>query len=152
MAKRDPKKKLLLLSDNRDLARAIESILDGQVQVWSFIVEPRGSSESFVAPRHLDLIIMALSEDASEPVVALARASLGHMLNQVPMLIVSNKSFQPHTDAKIAYMEFPFAADQLQKRVGEILKGNLLGNSILRRFKVKRSYSIPITTLPIKSN
>lgn len=139
MSDRLTKKKMLVLSDNREIARAIEVILKENAEISSLIVEPHGVAETSEIPQPLDLIIIVLSEQISEPVVALARVSLGHLLNQIPILIVSDKSFQPHRDAKIAHMEFPFTPDQLQTRVDEMLNGNLLGKSMLRRYQVKPS-------------
>ncbi len=141
MAKRLSLKKLLLLSDNSELAKAIEIILGEQADILSFVVEPRGPSNKFVAPHHFDLILLAMSEYASEPVVALARASLGHLLNQVPILIVSYKYFQPHIDAKIAFLDFPFTAEQLETRVDEMLHGNISNAAIVRRSQAKRARS-----------
>ncbi|MBI5029688.1 MAG: hypothetical protein HZB51_04120 [Chloroflexi bacterium] len=125
MSKRFAKKKFLLLCDHAEIARATRCLLEDQAEVVSLLVEPDQASEQFNVPENPNLIIMVLSEQRSEPIVVLARSALGHLLNRVPMLIVSEKSFQPHWQAQIACLEFPFTPDQLLKSVDDSLTGNI---------------------------
>jgi hypothetical protein len=133
MSRTHAKKKLLVLSDNQEIALAIESILGEQVDVSSWVLDLLGSRKSLVEPDAFDLIMVVLSEYTSEPVVALARASLGHVLNRVPMLIVSDKFFKSSADTRIVHMDFPFTAQQLQTQVDEMLRGKFLPASDWRR-------------------
>ncbi len=116
------KKKILVLSDNDKLSRAIEVILasrDWAVEtVASNPSEQRGNQPEI---NHLDLIIVAMSSPASEPVVALARASLGRQIGQTPLLIISDEPFNSNSDDLIVHLDFPFAIDELHHKVEAIL-------------------------------
>ena len=118
-------KSILVLSDNDLLARAIELNLGKTWTVGVLLLTPesavrRGSRAG--VDRHADLIVVAMSSPASEPVVALSRASLGGRIGQVPILIISDRPFDSRSDDRIIHLDFPFDISRLRGKVAEILQ------------------------------
>ena len=62
-----------------------------------------------------------MSSPASEPVVALTRASLTDCIGQVPILIISDRPLDPAPDAQIVHLDYPFDTGELHDKVKEIL-------------------------------
>jgi len=117
-------KRVLVLSDNDGLSRAIELNLDNHleleiVKLSASSLERRGSQ---VENGDFDLIVVAMSSPASEPVVALARASLADRIGQIPLLIVSDRPFESAPGDLIVHLDFPFDIDRLHDKVREILQ------------------------------
>jgi len=117
-------KRVLVLSDNDGLSRAIELNLDSHleleiVRMAASSLERRGSQAE---NGDFDLIVLAVSSPASEPVVALARASLADQIGQVPLLIVSERPFESGPGDLIVHLDFPFDIDGLNDKVKEILQ------------------------------
>ena len=115
-------KRVVVLSDNDGLARAIELSLSKRLGVK---VEKLGSLPK-KGNRHsevgdCDLIVVATSSPTSEPVVALAKASLTERVGQVPLLIISDRPFDPDLDARIVHLDFPFSLGELHSAVQELL-------------------------------
>jgi len=69
-----------------------------------------------------DLIVVAMSSPTSEPVVALARASLAGQIGQVPLLIISDRPFHSDPNDRIIHLDFPFDIDGLCDKVKEVLQ------------------------------
>lgn len=117
-------KKILVLSDSDGLSRAIELNLrdypDAEVVRlnWSSVGKVTGSWAD-----DCSLIIVATSAPTSEPIVALARASLVGRVGHVPVLIISDRAFEADPVSQIAHLDFPFSIDKLHDTVGEILYG-----------------------------
>ncbi|MBI5034371.1 MAG: hypothetical protein HZB51_27935 [Chloroflexi bacterium] len=116
----DPKK-VLLLSDNESVAKLISHIATDDLNVVRFSLAPKKQPEKIAATGHFDLIILALSQYASEPIVALAQASLLKAVGQVPMLIISDKSFQSDPTMLITHMDLAFSIGHLNTQVREML-------------------------------
>jgi hypothetical protein len=118
-------KSILVLSDNDLLARAIELNLSKTWTVDVLLLTPesavRRRSRAGV-DRHADLIVVAMSSPASEPVVALSRASLCGRIGQVPILIISDRPFDSRSDDRIIHLDFPFDINRLRGKVAEILQ------------------------------
>jgi hypothetical protein len=117
--------KALVISDNRRLSRAVGLALNRYLGAETVIVT-LGSSRPQGRPGgdvDFELIVLALSSPLSEPVVMLARASLAEKIGQVPLLIVSDRAFQPDPESKIFYLGFPFDPHELGEKAREILKG-----------------------------
>ena len=115
-------KKILVLSDNDKLSRAIEVILasrDWAVETVASNPPKQPGNQAKIS--NLGLIIVAMSSPASEPVVALARASLAKQIGQVPLLIISDKPFNSNSDVLIVHLDFPFVIDELYHKVEAIL-------------------------------
>ncbi len=118
------RKNILVLSDNEGLSRAIELNLNGHLELE--IVRLTASSLERQANQENDnlaLIILAVSSLASEPVVALSRASLADRIGQVPLLIISDRPFDSDPADRIAHLDFPFKVEDLHDKVDEILLG-----------------------------
>jgi hypothetical protein len=123
-------KRVLVLSDNDGLSRAIELNLEhSDLQVVKFALssprqrcpeERRAGSQNEVSD--FDLIVVAMSSPTSEPVVALYRASLTGRIGQVPLLIISDRPFHSDPDDRIIHLDFPFDIDGLHDKVEEILQ------------------------------
>ena len=119
-------KHVLVLSDNDGLARAIEvNLCDPYLKVTRIVLNPTGRPTNEAERGDYDLIVVALSSPANEPVVALAWASLAGRVGQVPFLIISDRPFRSDPADRIAHLYFPFDIDRLHGRVSEILlEGN----------------------------
>lgn len=117
-------KRVLILSDNDGLSRAIELNLNRHLGVEIVTLAP-SSLEQRGSPADngdFDLIVVAMSSPTSEPVVALARASLARRIGQVPLLIISDRLFRSDPEAQIIHLGFPFDIDRLQDKVRELLQ------------------------------
>jgi hypothetical protein len=68
----------------------------------------------------VDLIVLGMSSPASEPVVALSRASLVGCVGQIPLLIISNRPFEP--EDRIVHLDFPFDIDDFDATVTRLLQ------------------------------
>ena len=120
------RKRILILSDNDGLSRAIELNLSDCSD--ADIVRVTGRSLGRQERQAIGdpcLIIVATSSPASEPVVALARASLGRWIGQVPLLIISDRPFQRDPICRVVHLSFPFSVKQIQDAVRGILHGQL---------------------------
>ena len=116
----DEAKKILILSDNQKLARALELNLKGRwCVVKTHLISTLEQSPAKAADYHL--IVIALSLPSSEPVVALARASLGKHLGQIPFLIISDRPFRSAPGENIRHLNFPFSLEALHTKIQEIL-------------------------------
>ena len=120
-------KKILVLSDNEGLSRAIElSLKDhmnakivsqaSEVLEWQALKADNGD---------FDLIVVAMSSPVNEPIVALTRASLTCYIGQVPLLIISDRPFESAPEDRIVHLDFPFDVDGLHSRVEEMLEAKL---------------------------
>jgi DNA-binding response OmpR family regulator len=127
-------KRVLVLSDNNGLAEAIEINLKcSHLEVEKLALRSQGQQYpeqsrrdrrfgSQVELGDFDLIVVAMSSPSSEPVVALARASLTRQIGRVPLLIISDRPFLSDPDAQIIHLDFPFEIDRLHNKVKAILQ------------------------------
>jgi hypothetical protein len=116
-------KRILVLSDNDGLSRAIELNLNSHLEVEVVRLAPGSlGQEGSQADGDCDLIVVAVSSPNSEPVVALARASLGGRIGQVPLLIISDRPFDSEPEERIVHLDFPFDINRLHDKVEEILR------------------------------
>ncbi|HNT73638.1 MAG TPA: hypothetical protein PKH77_01325 [Anaerolineae bacterium] len=125
-------KKVLVLSDNETLAQVIEfSLRNGlkTIQVRSLVMSVPQERQDHDADNAPDLIVVAMSSPSNEPVVALARASLGSYIGRVPILIISDKCFQADLAVQIAHLDFPFVIGMLNDKVNDILYHDILAGS-----------------------
>lgn len=67
------------------------------------------------------LILLALSRSSNEPVVVLARAGLTHVIGSIPLLIISDRTFQADPERHIFHLPFPFSAEALRQQVADLL-------------------------------
>ena len=117
-----PPKKILVLSDDNRLARAIELILDNDEWIIEKLAlssmeqsQPQGATDDVV------LIVVALSSPVNEPVAALNLISLIDQTGQTPLLIISEKRIRPRPSNLVAQMDFPFGVDEFRENVLKIL-------------------------------
>ena len=68
-----------------------------------------------------DLIVVAMSRSSGEPLLALAQASLVQSVGQVPVLIISDRPFDPSPTDGISYLAFPFQVEELRSTVMGLL-------------------------------
>lgn len=120
-------KKAFVISDDDRLARAIALVLDSCLDIEKIELQQglRRQGASPIEDEVLDLIVLALSSVDSEPLVFLARASLGAMIGRVPILIVSERVFSSDPGDNVFHADFPYAAHKLCEQVRKILWGNL---------------------------
>lgn len=118
-------KQILVISDNDMLAQVIAWSLRTGLKIRAKIMvttSKRSRDNELHDKNTLDLIVVAMSSPANEPVVALARASLGNYIGHVPILIISDKSFQSDQGVHIVHLDFPFVIDKLNDKVNAILQ------------------------------
>ena len=118
-----PSKKILVLSDDNRLARAIELILGGgEWVIEKFALsfreppQPQGNSDEAA------LIVVALSSPVNEPVTALNRVFLASQIAKTPLLIISEKRMHVQQSNLLVQMDFPFNVDDLRDNVWQILQ------------------------------
>jgi DNA-binding response OmpR family regulator len=116
-------KKVIVVSDNDGLARAIHLNLKAHFEADVVLIAPDLSDdkENLTSAGDCDLIIVATSSPTSEPVVALAKASLTDRVGQVPLLIISDRPFDSDLDARIVHLDFPFTLGELHSAVQDLL-------------------------------
>ncbi len=118
-------KRIAILSDNGGLAQAIGLSLSHciKLEVVKCMSSPLTQGKEQIKNHDLDLILIAISLPTSEPVVMLNRALLTQHIGHVPLLIVSDRPFDPDKDALFYHLDFPVNADELHDKVKEILQG-----------------------------
>jgi hypothetical protein len=118
-------KRIAVLSDNDGLAQAIKVSLGGCLdsEIVRHELSPLVLGKNEIKNDEFDLILVAASLPTSEPVVMLARASLAQKIGQVPLLIVSDRPFDPGENTRFFHLDFPVNANRLRDKVKEILQG-----------------------------
>lgn len=74
----------------------------------------------------LPLVVLALSNSASEPVVILAQAGLTHIIGVIPLLIISDRPFHAGPEHQIYHLLYPFRANTFRREIDEMLQGAAL--------------------------
>lgn len=118
-------KTVLVLSDSQLLFNIIRIGLQ-QYSLKLFHHEPGANSQEpgpllQTEEATLDLIILANSSPATEPLVVLAQTGLIRQVGRTPLLIVSNRSFAPCREKLIFHLDFPFTPELLRYTVSAIL-------------------------------
>ncbi len=118
-------KRIAILSDNGGLAQAIGVSLSHclKLEVVKCVSSPLAQGKEQTENCDLDLILLAISLPTSEPVVMLNRALLTRHIGQVPLLIVSDRPFDPGVNGQFFHLDFPVNANELHDKVKEILIG-----------------------------
>jgi CheY-like chemotaxis protein len=115
-------KRILVLSDNDGLSRAIKSNVNGSPEVVRLASNLPGQQRAQAENGDFDLIVVAMSSPSSNPLIALSRISQMRQVKQVPILIISEKSFCPAPGDRIIHLDFPFEVDQFSALVQELLQ------------------------------
>lgn len=117
-------RKVLVLSDNDGLSRAIEFNLNDHLDVEVIRLAPSSQEQWVNRAKNgdFDLIVLGLSSPTSEPVVALAKASLTRQIGRIPLLIISDRAFESDFEEQIIHLDFPFAVDKFRDKVRKILQ------------------------------
>jgi hypothetical protein len=141
------KKQVIIISDHQGLARLTELALDkvalATEELRIIRIDPSSSNDpmpttpeavrSSYKHKAIVLIVIALSAHDSEPLVALAQAGLEECLGKVPILIISDRPFQPAPEVQITHLTFPFLFDELSEKVQEMLTQISLPSDIVQR-------------------
>lgn len=112
------KKEILIICDSLSLAR----LLQWSLQSYGHITQRLLNTVTPLRKRSLDLIVLALSSSANEPVVALTRLAAGRWLGRVPLIIISDRPFESAPQENILHMNFPFDTERLGQTVESILQ------------------------------
>jgi hypothetical protein len=123
MAANPANKRILVLSDNDGLSRAIKSNVSGPLEIVRLVPGSPVQQESQTEMGDFDLIVVAMSSPSHDPLIALSRVSLIGRIRQVPILIISEKPLHPVPGDRIVHLDFPFEVDQFRTLVQEILHG-----------------------------
>ena len=118
-------KRILVLSDNEGLSKAIELALSyDHLEVIGFVLGFTRQWKSEVDKGGFDLIVLAVSSLNSEPVVDVFLAALAEQIGQVPLLIISDDPSRSDSENQIFHLDFPFDIHALYNKVEEILRLN----------------------------
>jgi hypothetical protein len=112
-------KRIVVLSDNEGLSRAIEFNLNSNLNA-EVVLMATNASLRYKAEQP-DMMVVAVSSPTSEPVVELSRACLAGYIGRVPLLIISDRPFESKPRERITHLDFPFDVDGLHNRVEQIL-------------------------------
>ena len=114
-----PDRKILIVSDHPQLARAIELGLQPRQPVtWL----ARESSEAKLpSPDGWAAIIVSLCSHIGEPLAALQRAGLTPCIGHVPILIVSERPFEAGPRDLVQHLDYPFTPEALKQAVDGLL-------------------------------
>jgi hypothetical protein len=117
-------KRVIVISDNDGLTQAMALDLSHCLKLQTISLTSGSSERSRVQVERnsFDLIVVVTSSPTSEPVVMLGRALLAQQIGCVPLLIVSDRPFDPDMDNQFFHLNFPIKADQLLHKVAEILR------------------------------
>ncbi len=117
-------KRVLILSDDSRLSKVMKVCLDSGLGVETIVLTPDSLRQQGGLDRnsHCDLIVVATSSPVNKPVAMLARTSLTEQIGRIPLLIISNRSFDADPNGQIVHLDFPFDADTLRDKVKEILR------------------------------
>jgi hypothetical protein len=111
-------RRMVLLCDDDKLSRAVQVSL----QNYGRVIRLEADSQANERPADAALIVIALSSPVTEPVVLLAKAALGDRIGHTPILIISDRPFEPMPGKLISHLEFPFSSQALAHKVAEILE------------------------------
>ena len=114
--KNEATKQAVILCDNDLLFDVIKLNLE-QIQVKTIRHKPGETIhhlEKQSKAGDFDLIIVAISLPDGEPGVTLFNASLTTHIGQTPLLIISDRKFDPNPEGRIFHLTFPFDADDLR--------------------------------------
>jgi len=116
-------KRIIVLSDNDELAQAIELSLSHclALKITRIPSSLPESKERDSNRDEFDMIVLATSLPTSEPVVMLAQAALTQQIGRVPLLIVSDRPFDPDMHHQFFHLDFPMNAHALRDKIREIL-------------------------------
>jgi hypothetical protein len=117
-------KRIAVLSDNDGLVQAIQVSLGRclKSEIVGYVSNPLVSGENEIGNDEFDLMLVAVSLPTSEPVVMLTRAALAQKIGQVPLLIVSDRPFDPGENGRFFHLDFPVNVNRLRDKVKEILQ------------------------------
>ena len=111
--------KILIVSDDPRLARAIELNLGNRWPVTSLVL---ANFEAKQPPAGAwALIIVSLCSQVGEPLVALQRAGLTHCIEQTPILIISERAFDAGPRDLIQHLDYPFTPEALAQTVERLM-------------------------------
>lgn len=114
---------ILVISDSDRLSRAVKVNLERRFGAQIVSVSGHaGRAHDSHDLENCDLIVVALGSSTSEPLVVLAKAALASRVGQIPLLIISDRPFEPDPEYHILHLDFPFDADQLYDAVNKILR------------------------------
>jgi DNA-binding response OmpR family regulator len=116
----NPSDRVLIVSDDERVAALVEMAVRPALKPE--IVVADGKRKVQPAAGNYGLIILALSAFDSEPIVALARASLTLEIGHVPLLIISDRSFRSDPSTHIRHMGFPFTVGELFSEIQTIMR------------------------------
>jgi DNA-binding response OmpR family regulator len=117
------KKRVLIVSDTDDLSRTIASSLNGSVDAVRLVLYSLQADQERVYQDHFDLIVLGVSLPDSEPAAMLYQGTLGERIDQIPVVIVSPRTFFSDPEERIFYFDLPLDEDQFHARVVQILQG-----------------------------
>ena len=114
-------KRILLLSDNANVAKLINHITAPDILIERFLLNLPDQPANVIRAKGCALIILALSVYAHEPIIVLAKTALLGVVGHIPILIISVKPFKSDPTIQVIHMDLPFSIAHLNNRVRDIL-------------------------------
>ena len=112
--------KILIVSDHPQLAWALELNLRERWPVTRLVLK---NLEATLSPADdWALIIVSLSSQMGEPLVALQRAGLTCCIERVPILIISERAFDAEPRDLIQHLDYPFTPETLGRAVERLIE------------------------------
>jgi hypothetical protein len=114
-------RKALVLSDNDGLARAIEAHISHCLDVEVVRMDMTGQMEDEGKLADFDLMVVALSSPTREPAEVLTETRLAERVGQIPLLVISDRPFEPMSGGQIIHLSLPFDVDEFHDKLRELL-------------------------------
>jgi hypothetical protein len=114
---------ILILGDDARVLKVVQAALPPEYRATHAQADCIGRRTSLFRMGDFDLIVLALSSYASEPIVALGHALVSIEFGRVPILIASDRPFLSDETNCVFYTGFPFTAEQLCACVRRIMMG-----------------------------
>lgn len=111
-------RRVILLCDNHNLARAIELLIEDLpgviVQTWE-LGQVKEDCRCENIPVVCSLVVVAMSSALREPFLELARSGLAGLVGRVPIVVITERHFEFHPQDLITQVSFPYEINQLKQ-------------------------------------
>ncbi len=111
---------ILVVSDRTTLARVIVANLPPR---WPsrLVVLTDWQTPQPLEPANWPLIILAVSQPDSEPLIILQQTGLLRCLGLTPTLIISDRPFRSTPEGRLWHLTYPFTPEQLNQALVHLL-------------------------------
>ena len=97
--------------------------LNGSADTVHLVPYSPQAGQERVYQDHFDLIVLGVSRPDSEPAEMLYQGTLGERIDQIPVVIVSPRTFFSDPRERIFCLDLPLDEDRFHAQVVQILQG-----------------------------